>query len=142
MAGETGDRRGEGAVVTFEEVVDQALAMLQRRGRVTYRMLKRQFNLDDEALEDLRLELIKGQRLAGDEDGDVLVWIGDAAVPPSPAVAPAPAPTPLTWADENQRYGDEICIGERRNFCSRARSQLRGICYCVCVRFWVKYVQR
>jgi hypothetical protein len=46
------------------------------------------------------------------------------------------------WADENQRYGDEICIGERRNFCSRARSQLRGICYCVCVRFWVKYVQR
>jgi len=42
------------------------------------------------------------------------------------------------WADENQRYGDKICIGERRNFCSRARSQLRGICYCVCVRFWVK----
>ena len=83
--------------MTFEEVVDQALAMLQRRGRVTYRMLKRQFNLDDEALEDLRLELIKGQRLAGDEDGDVLVWIGDAAVPPSPAVAPAPAPTPLTY---------------------------------------------
>ena len=25
--------------MTFEEVVDQALAMLQRRGRVTYRML-------------------------------------------------------------------------------------------------------
>jgi len=48
----------------------------------------------------------------------------------------------LGWADENQRYGDKICIGERRNFCSRARSQLRGICYCVCVRFWVKYVQR
>ena len=45
---------------------------------------------------------------------------------------------PLSWADENQRYGDKICIGERRNFCSRARSQLRGICYGVCVRFWVK----
>ena len=42
------------------------------------------------------------------------------------------------WADENQRYEDKICIGERRNFCSRARSQLRGICYCVCVLFWVK----
>jgi len=50
--------------------------------------------------------------------------------------------TPFWWADENQRYGDKICIGERRNFCSRARSQLRGICYCVGVRFWVKNVQR
>ena len=89
------NKRGEGAVVTFEEVVDQAIAMLQRRGRMTYRMLKRQFDLDDEALEDLRLELIKGQRLAGDEDGDVLVWIGDAAVAPSPA--PVPPPPPLTY---------------------------------------------
>src|SRR5262249_53237129 len=79
----------EGVVVTFEEVVDQAMAMLQRRGRMTYRMLKRQFDLDDEALEDLRLELIKGQRLAADEDGEVLVWIGDTAAPPAPrAVAP------------------------------------------------------
>ena len=95
MAGR--DKRGKGAVVTFEEVVDQAIAMLQRRGRVTYRMLKRQFDLDDEALEDLRLELIKGQRLAGDEDGDVLVWIGAAAVAPSPAAAPVPAPTPLGY---------------------------------------------
>ena len=51
-------------------------------------------------------------------------------------------PRGVHWADENQRYGDKICIGERRNFCSRARSQLRGICYCVGVRFWVKYVQR
>jgi hypothetical protein len=29
--------------MTFEEILDQALAMLQRRGRVTYRALKRQF---------------------------------------------------------------------------------------------------
>jgi len=100
MAGR--DRTCEGAVVTFEEVVDQAIAMLQRRGRVTYRMLKRQFDLDDEALDDLRLELIKGQRLAADEDGDVLVWSGAAAAP-SPAadgaVVPAHAPevTPLTY---------------------------------------------
>jgi hypothetical protein len=67
------DERGEEDAVTFEEVVDQALAMLQRRRRVTYRMLKRQFDLDDGALEDLKLELIKGQRLAIDEEGEVLV---------------------------------------------------------------------
>ena len=33
--------------MTFEEILDQAIAMLQRRGRVTYRALKRQFQLDD-----------------------------------------------------------------------------------------------
>ena len=32
--------------MTFEEVLDQAIAMLQRRGCLTYRTLKRQFQLD------------------------------------------------------------------------------------------------
>lgn len=50
--------------MTFEEIVDQAIEMVRRRGRITYRMLKRQFELDDEALEDLKEELIYGQRLA------------------------------------------------------------------------------
>jgi tetratricopeptide (TPR) repeat protein len=76
--------------MTFEEILDQAIAMLQRRGRLTYGTLKRQFQLDDAALEDLQNELIKGQRLARDEDGEVLVWIGTAAQPPAPAPAPAP----------------------------------------------------
>ena len=39
--------------MTFEELLDQAIALLQRRGRVTYRTLKRQFQLDDAALEDM-----------------------------------------------------------------------------------------
>jgi len=70
----------------FEEVVDQALGMLQRRGRVTYRMLQRHFQLDDAALEDLKDELLYGQRLAGDEDGRVLVWMGDpTSAAPSPS---------------------------------------------------------
>jgi class 3 adenylate cyclase/tetratricopeptide (TPR) repeat protein len=72
--------------MTFEEILDQAIAMLQRRGRVAYRTLKRQFQLDDEALEDLKIELIDSQRLATDEQGTVLVWTGAAAAPP---VAPA-----------------------------------------------------
>ena len=73
--------------MTFEEILDQAIAMLQRRGRVTYRTLKRQFQLDDAALDDLTVELIKGQRLAVDEDGEVLVWHGAAASPPAAAIA-------------------------------------------------------
>ena len=63
--------------MTFEEMLDQALAMLQRRGRVAYRTLKRQFQPDEDALEDLKTELIKAQRLAVDEDGEVLVWTGE-----------------------------------------------------------------
>src|SRR6266568_3208433 len=79
--------------MTFEEILDQAIAMLQRRGRLTYGTLKRQFQLDDAALKDLTNELIKGQRLARDEDGEVLVWIGVAIPPP----APAPTPPPLAY---------------------------------------------
>jgi class 3 adenylate cyclase len=62
--------------MTFEEILDHAIAMLQRRGRLTYSTLKRQFQLDDAALEDLKNELIAGQRLAVDERGNVLVWTG------------------------------------------------------------------
>src|SRR5215813_2465225 len=82
----------------FEEILDQAIALLQRRGRVTYRALKRQFNLDDAFLEDLTVELIKGQRLARDEDGEVLVWTGDVApAAPIPTPPPATAPAPLAY---------------------------------------------
>src|SRR5437016_900902 len=83
----------------FEEILDQAIAMLQRRGRITYRALKRQFNLDDAFLEDLTVELIKGQRLARDEDGEVLVWTGDAtpSAAPTPTPPPATAPAPLAY---------------------------------------------
>ena len=62
--------------MTFEEILDQAIAMLQRRGRLTYGALRRQFNLDEAYLADLTAELIEGQRLAVDEDGKVLVWTG------------------------------------------------------------------
>lgn len=60
----------------FYTMLDQVVELLRSRGRVTYRALKRQFNLDDEFLEDLKAEIIKGQRLAVDEDGVVLVWRG------------------------------------------------------------------
>src|SRR5439155_12221979 len=81
--------------MTFEEILDQAIAMLQRRGRLTYRALKRQFNLDDDYLEDLKAELIQGQRLAVDEDGAVLVWTGGTDMSPRttpPALQPGAPP--------------------------------------------------
>src|SRR5262245_52624359 len=71
--------------------MDQVIALLRQRGRLTYRTLKRQFELDDATLEDLKEELIYGQRLAVDEDERVLVWIGDAAATTPPASGRAPA---------------------------------------------------
>src|SRR5712691_747918 len=93
--------------MTFEEILDQAIAMLQRRGRLTYGTLKRQFQLDDAALEDLTNELIEGQRLAVDEDGRVLVWTGGAAVlptttPPAPQTEGSPAAPPRPDAERRQ----------------------------------------
>src|SRR5215510_6204853 len=63
--------------MTFDEMLAQVLALLQREKRVSYRALKRRFDLDDEYLEDLKDEIIKAKRLATDEEGSVLVWTGD-----------------------------------------------------------------
>ena len=65
--------------MTFEEILDQAIAMLQRRGRVAYRTLQVQFSLDDNALEALKDDLLYAQQVARDEDGRVLVWTGGTA---------------------------------------------------------------
>jgi hypothetical protein len=65
----------------FVAVMDQVIALLRQRGRLTYRTLQRQFQLDEVALEDLKEELIYGQRLALDEDGRVLVWTGETGIP-------------------------------------------------------------
>ncbi len=106
--------------MTFEEVLDQAIALLQRRGRLTYRTLKRQFQLDDAALEDLTVELITGQRLAVDEGGEVLVWNGNPGPPPVPAGLPAPTvgQAPLTYTPpylaEKILTGKRVLEGERK----------------------------
>ena len=76
----------------FYAILDQVVALLRQRQRVTYRALQRQFELDDALLEDVKVELIKGQRLAVDEDGAVLVWA--SAPGNAPVAAALPATTP------------------------------------------------
>jgi class 3 adenylate cyclase len=73
----------------FYAVLDQVLDLLRQRDRVTYNALKRQFDLDDACLQDLKDEIIEAQRVALDEDGRVLVWTGGVAGSPAPAAAPA-----------------------------------------------------
>jgi predicted ATPase/class 3 adenylate cyclase len=85
--------------VDFVAVVDQVIALLHQRGRLTYRTLQRQFQLDAAALDDLKDELIYGQRLAVDEEGRVLVWSGatETIAPAAAAPAGTPALAPLAY---------------------------------------------
>ena len=95
--GEGTQTRG-GVVVTFEEILTQAIAMLQRLGRVSYRALKVQFQLDDDLLELLKDEIVEVHQLARDQEGKMLVWTGDTtAAAPSLPPTPDQAHAPLTY---------------------------------------------
>jgi class 3 adenylate cyclase/tetratricopeptide (TPR) repeat protein len=106
--------------MTFEDIVDQAQAMLQRRGRVTYRTLKRQFNLDDDAFEDLKDELLYAQPHVVDDDGRGLVWTGEAHPTPTPGSPPAvdqaraPRPYPPPYLAEKILTSKTAVEGERK----------------------------
>jgi class 3 adenylate cyclase/predicted ATPase len=99
--------------MTFDEILGQVLQLLQRQGRVSYRALKRRFNLDDEYLEDLKAELIKAQRLAADEDGDVLVWTGSPGRSPAPGGEEEPVPSALQAAPPRAQPADHTIVIER-----------------------------
>ena len=68
--------------MTFDEILEQVIALLKRQGRVSYRALKMRFDeIDDEYLDVLKEELIDAQRLATDEDGRIMVWAGAMEMP-------------------------------------------------------------
>jgi class 3 adenylate cyclase len=89
--------------MTFDDILAQVLALLQREKRVSYRALKRRFDLTDDDLEDVKDELIYAKKLAVDEEHRVLVWTGETASvqevasprgqpTPQPAVQDQPSP--------------------------------------------------
>src|SRR5262249_8938909 len=100
----------------FYAVLDQVIDLLRSRGRVTYGALKLQFGLDNEQLEVLKDEIISAQRIARDEEGRILVWIGDAqevaassaqpisppATQQTPTLQATPCPTSPTDAERRQ----------------------------------------
>src|SRR5262245_47584492 len=83
-----------GSAVTFKEVLAQVIDWLQQDQRLSYRALKRQFALDDDYLDDLKVELIEVRQVAVDQDSKILVWRGAATaeVPTAP-----PQHVPLTY---------------------------------------------
>jgi class 3 adenylate cyclase len=80
----------------FYALLDHVVQFLRQRQRVTYRALQRQFNLDEETLNDLKDEPLYAQQVARDEDGRVLVWTGpsEALATPGPAASQSAPPLP------------------------------------------------
>ncbi len=61
--------------MSFLETIESARVFLERNGRFSLRVLKREFQLDDDALEELVEELVDVQQVAA-RKGKVLSWVG------------------------------------------------------------------
>src|SRR5688572_12507022 len=85
-------------ILDFYAVLDQVLALLRQRGRVSYQALKRKFDLDDAYLDDLKVELIEVSQCAVEQDGTMLVWTGATGATPLPT-PPEPVHPSSTQAD-------------------------------------------
>jgi hypothetical protein len=59
--------------VNFEQVLKEVVWCLVTEGGISYRRIRLSFDLDDDALEGLRRELIDMKRLAADASGERLV---------------------------------------------------------------------
>src|SRR5262245_44772358 len=114
----------------FYEVLDQVVALLRRRGRVTYRALKREFHLDDACIEDLKDEIVNAQHLPVDDQGTVLVWTGAPSATGPEIRQPAEAERQLynvllavmALLKREQRKGSWYRTSWRRSSSSRATS--------------------
>jgi class 3 adenylate cyclase/predicted ATPase len=80
-------------------VVDQVIELLRSRGRVSYRALRVQFHLDDEALDALKAELMEVHQIAVDQAGTMLVWTGNGGARPEPPPRIPEAQQPQPRAD-------------------------------------------
>src|SRR5712691_10946867 len=85
----------------FYSILDQVVDLLRSRQRVTYRTVKRQFDLDDTALEDLKEELFFTHPQIADEDGRGLVWTQDPGpYPAAPAAVSSATAAGTHWEPE------------------------------------------
>ena len=100
------------------DIIREARNHLHENGRVSLRVLRRQYDLDDEALAELIEELVDVQRVARREE-NVLVWAegGDPAPsaarrppsssspagpqPPVPVLSPVEGPSPLSYTPKH-----------------------------------------
>src|SRR5881397_443230 len=109
-----------GESMTFDELLTQVYDLLQRQERLSYRALKARFQLDDDLLEALKDELIYAQRVAADEDGRVVIWMGERASTSSSGLVLAGAPARGPLASTPAHLAEKIVMsrsaleGERK----------------------------
>ena len=117
----------------FVAVVDQVIALVRQRGRVTYRTLQLQFTLDDAQLGALKDELLYSQPHVVDDAGRGLVWTGDTDATPALSPSPpssAPSALPHTQTVQGARLSADHAApeAERRQltvlFCDLVDSTL------------------
>ena len=65
--------------MTFDEILAQIIDLLKRQGQVSYRALKRRFDIEDDYIEDLKEEILYVHPVIDDE-GRGLIWTGDTAI--------------------------------------------------------------
>src|SRR5215510_8916684 len=65
--------------MTFDDILEQVIALLKRQGRVSYGALKRRFDLDDAYLEDLKGELLYVHEAEVEADERGFTWTGATA---------------------------------------------------------------
>jgi class 3 adenylate cyclase len=83
----------------FDELFANVCDALQHEQRISYRALRRRFELSDDDLQDLTDELIHAKKWAVDENSRVLVWVGDmisAVESSSSPDTPEPTAVPST----------------------------------------------
>jgi TOMM system kinase/cyclase fusion protein len=76
--------------VSFIDAIERARTFLERNGRISLRALQREFELDDDALEELINELVDVQQVATRE-GTVLSLIASAAAETAAVVRASPS---------------------------------------------------
>ena len=112
----------------FEAVLAETPALLEREGRVSYRALKRRFDLDDEYLGDLKEEIIDAKQVAVDEAGKILVWTAGVEVPTTPQlVSPQSSPATYTPAHLAERILAEHAAMEARGATDGERKTITAL---------------
>ena len=91
--------------MTFDDILEQIIALLKRQGRMSYRALKMRFDIDDEYLDVLKEELIDAQRLATDEDGRIMVWAAEVETQYAPTATRSAEPKVAPEAQPSNRPG-------------------------------------
>jgi class 3 adenylate cyclase len=89
------------------------ITLLRQRGRMTYRTLQRQFQLDDDALHDLTDELLYAHPEVRDDAGHGLVWTGEGG-PTRPSSSTMLSAVPHSTQPETARDATPLPDAERR----------------------------